>query len=59
MARLKTRGTRDQHSSVQESDPAELDRVSLRNSNSKLERRLDQALLETFPASDSMAIIIC
>ena len=36
-------------------------RKALRDPNSKpeLDRRLDQALKETFPASDLMAIMIC
>jgi hypothetical protein len=49
----------DQYNPVRGSDPAEVNRASLRNSKPDLERRLDQTLLETFPASDSMAIIIC
>ena len=59
MAKLKMRAPGDQHNPGRESDPVEVKRVSLRNSKSELERRLNQALLETFPASDSMAIIIC
>jgi hypothetical protein len=51
----------DQYNPVQESEPVEAKRASLRDQNSKsaLDRRLDQALAETFPASDSIAIIIC
>jgi len=51
----------DLHNLVQQSDQAEVTRASIRNQNteSELDRRLDQALVETFPASDSIAIIIC
>jgi hypothetical protein len=61
MAKLKMRGAHDQHSPARENDPAEVKRASLRHCNSKSEseRRLNQALLETFPASDSIAIVIC
>jgi hypothetical protein len=55
------RAIRDQYSPVQESESVEVTLASLRDQNSKseLDRRLDQALAETFPASDSVAIIIC
>jgi hypothetical protein len=61
MAELKTRPVRDRHSHAQESEPVEVTRASVRSLNSQweLDRRLDQALVETFPASDSIAIIIC
>jgi len=45
----------------QQSESPRTTNASLRSENSKLEldRRLDQALAETFPASDSIAVIIC
>ena len=44
-----------------ENEPVKITRKFRRDLNSKLDldRRLDQALKETFSASDSMAIIIC
>jgi hypothetical protein len=61
MAQLKMHAIRDQYNPVQESEPVDVTRTSLRHQNSKseLDRRLDQALGATFPASDSIAIIIC
>lgn len=61
MAELKMRVTRERYNSTQEREPMKITRKSPRDLNSKLDldRRLDQALKETFPASDSMAIIIC
>jgi len=52
---------RERYNPTQESEPVKITRKSRRylNSKSKLDRRLDQALKETFSASDSMAIIIC
>jgi hypothetical protein len=52
---------RERYNPTQESEPVKITRKSRRdlNSKSKLNRRLDQALKETFSASDSMAIIIC
>jgi hypothetical protein len=51
----------DQHSALREGDAVEATPASVRNQNTKseLERRLDQDLLETFPASDPIAIMIC
>ena len=61
MTKLKMCPIGEQHNSVQRSDRVEEARSSLRDQNSKsqLDRRLDQALVETFPASDSIAIMIC
>lgn len=61
MAELKMRVNRERYNSTQEREPMKITRKSRRDLNSKLDldRRLDQALKETFPASDSMAIIIC
>ncbi len=61
MAEVKMRTMRDRHNPVRGSEPVKVTPKSLRDLNSKLEldRRLNQALKETFPASDSMAIIIC
>jgi len=58
---LKMRVIRERYNPTQESEPVKITRKSRRdlNSKSKLNRRLDQALKETFSASDSMAIIIC
>jgi len=58
---LKMRVIRERYNPTQESEPVKITRKSRRylNSKSKLDRRLDQALKETFSASDSMAIIIC
>jgi hypothetical protein len=60
MAELKMRTIRDRCNPVRVSEPIDVNRKSFRDLNSKMEldRRLDQALKETFPASDSMAIII-
>ena len=61
MPELKMRVIRERYNPTQESEPVKITRKSRRdlNSKSKLNRRLDQALKETFSASDSMAIIIC
>jgi hypothetical protein len=61
MVEWKKRRVHDQRNPLQESDPVEATRASVRNQNTKseLDRRLDQALLETFPASDSISIMIC
>jgi hypothetical protein len=61
MGQLKMHAIRDQYNPVQESESVDVTRTSLRRQNSKseLDRRLDQALAATFPASDSIAIIIC
>jgi hypothetical protein len=61
MAELRMHTIRDQYNPVQKSEPVDLTGTSLRHQNSKseLDRRLDQALAATFPASDSIAIIIC
>lgn len=61
MPDLKIRVVRGRYNPMQEKEPVKITRKSRRDPNSKsdLDRRLDQALKETFPASDSMAIIIC
>jgi hypothetical protein len=61
MAELKLRAIHDQRHPARERPPVGTTRKGIRDPNSKLEldRRLDQALKETFPASDSMAIMIC
>jgi hypothetical protein len=60
MAELKMPPMGERRNVVQDRGRVELTRVSLHNQNSKseLDRRLDQALVETFPASDSIAVII-
>ena len=49
----------DRHNPWRDND-VEVTRASARaqNTKSELDRRLDQALVETFPASDPIAIII-
>jgi hypothetical protein len=43
-----------------ESGPVEADRaLHGQNSAAELDRRLDQALEDTFPASDPIAILVC
>jgi len=58
---LKMRVIRERNNPTQEREPVTITRKSRRDLNSKLDldRRLDQALKETFSASDSMAIFIC
>jgi hypothetical protein len=50
----------DNYNAMQETEELEVTRAALRNQNSKaeLDRRLDQALEETFPASDSISIFV-
>jgi hypothetical protein len=61
MVQWKKRAIHDQRNPLQESDRVEATRASVRDQNTKseLDRRLDQALLETLPASDSISIMIC
>jgi hypothetical protein len=58
---MKTKMPETQQLRLEQSDSFRMRNASLRNDNSKseLDRRLEQALLETFPASDSIAVIIC
>jgi len=51
----------DDRNTVHKSERVEEVRTSVRGPNSaaELDRRLDQALKETFPASDPIAIFIC
>jgi hypothetical protein len=55
------RRSSEPHSPAQGSIWDEVTRTSRHDQNSKseLDRRLDQALVETFPASDSIAVMIC
>jgi hypothetical protein len=50
----------DDRNTVHESERVEAARTAVRGQNStpELDRRLDQALKETFPASDPIAIIV-
>jgi hypothetical protein len=61
MRELKMRRSSEPHSPAQGSNWDEVARTSRHDQNSKseLDRRLDQALVETFPASDSIAVMIC
>ena len=54
------RANHDEYNRVIGSDQVGATKVPRRNPNSKaaLDRRLDLALVETFPASDSIAVII-
>ncbi len=61
MTETTFRAIQQPHSSARERERAEANRESLREQNSKsqLDRRLDHALEETFPASDPIAVMIC
>jgi hypothetical protein len=44
---------------VTRDDPSHRDSFHAQNSKQELDRRLDQALEETFPASDPVSVVIC
>ena len=60
MIEQNVRTIHEQHKPVTGNDQVVMTKPSRRDPNSKsaLDRRLDLALVETFPASDSIAVMI-